>query len=235
MPHFWCWPSFFAWAPDGFGSRGSTDAFGMGDSESYWALGLAIAEGKPYEYGPEHAQVFRTPGYPMLLAPILRVFGDDRRALLLARAEAALLGTLAVAGVWWLTRLLFDDRAAMLAAVLATFYPGAIVLSVLDSQRGAVLSADAAAILVCGLPHGRPEAKATHDSLALAAGLSPALATLMRPSWLLFTPFAAVVGMLLALVQRSFARPLGEGPAVQGRSASRQRANRRRLDPCFAT
>ena len=36
----------------------------------------------------------------------------DLRAVLLARAEAALLGTLAVLGVWWLTRLLFDDRAA---------------------------------------------------------------------------------------------------------------------------
>ena len=75
--------------------------------------------------------MFRTPGYPLLLAPILWLAGDGQNAVLLARAEAALLGTLAVLGVWWLTRLLFDDRAALMAAVLATFYPGAIALSAL--------------------------------------------------------------------------------------------------------
>src|SRR3972149_3292866 len=87
--------------------------FGMGDSESYWTLGLAIAEGKPYECGAQHARVFRTPGYPLLLTPILSLLGDSRSAILLARAEAALLGTLAVAAVWWLTRLLFDQQAAL--------------------------------------------------------------------------------------------------------------------------
>ena len=55
-------------------------------------LAWTIAEGKPYEYGPEHARVFRTPGYPLLLAPILRLAGDGQSAVLLARAEAALLG-----------------------------------------------------------------------------------------------------------------------------------------------
>ncbi len=103
--------------------------FGMGDTVTYWELGLAIARGQPYECTAERAQVFRTPGYPVLLAPILWLAGDGRNAILLARAEAALLCTLAVLGVWWLTRLLFDDRAALLAAILATFYPGAIALA----------------------------------------------------------------------------------------------------------
>jgi hypothetical protein len=44
--------------------------FGMGDSESYWTLGKAIAQGQPYELGENHARVFRTPGYPVMLAPI---------------------------------------------------------------------------------------------------------------------------------------------------------------------
>ncbi len=125
------------------------DRFGLGDTESYWNLAQSIAAGRPYEVGADHAQVFRTPGYPILLAPILWLEGDrstfsadglspnsvlspkngpvpgwsanTRTAVLLARAEAALLGTLAVLALWWLARLLFDDRTAMLAAVLATF------------------------------------------------------------------------------------------------------------------
>ena len=54
-----------------------------------------------------------------------------RAAVMLARAEAALLATLSVLAVWWLARILFDDRAALLAAALATFYPGAIALGAL--------------------------------------------------------------------------------------------------------
>jgi 4-amino-4-deoxy-L-arabinose transferase-like glycosyltransferase len=175
--------------------------FGLGDSASYWALGLAVAEGKPYEHGLEHAQVFRTPGYPILLAPILRVLGDNRRALLLARAEAALLGTLAVAAVWWLTRLLFDDRAALLAAALATFYPGAIVLSVLVLSEAPFCPL---MLLNLGLwiAAWQAQGRGRTIALSLAGGVVAGAATLMRPSWLLFTPFAAVVAVVLTLLQR---------------------------------
>lgn len=107
------------------------DKVAMGDTESYWQIGKAIARGEPYEYGTTHARVFRTPGYPALLAPVFLLTNNRHTALLLARAEAALFGSLAVLGVWGLTRLLFDGRAALLAAMLATFYPGAIVLGVL--------------------------------------------------------------------------------------------------------
>ena len=175
---------------------------------SAWATAKAtgrsasdIAEGRPYEYGPEHARVFRTPGYPLLLAPILRLVGDNQTAVLLARAEAALLGVLAVAGVWWLTRLLFDDRAALLAAALATFYPGAIALSALILSEGPFCPLDVAA--TCPLDRrleARTPAKTT--LLGFCGGLAAGAATLMRPSWLLFTPLAAVVELLLALTMR---------------------------------
>src|ERR1700756_5182335 len=51
------------------------ERFGFGDSESYWALGRAIAEGRPYQYGD--ARVFRTPGYPLVLAPLFWIGGDE--------------------------------------------------------------------------------------------------------------------------------------------------------------
>ncbi len=119
--------------------------FGMGDSESYWKLASAIATGQPYQYGPEHARVFRTPGYPLLLAPIVCLAGDGRDAVLLARAEAALLGTLAVLGVWWLTRLLFDDRAALAGGRSGDVLSGRDRPECVGSQRGPVLPADAPA------------------------------------------------------------------------------------------
>ena len=116
--------------------------------------------------------------------------------MLLARAEAALLGTLAVLGVWWLTRLLFDDRAALLAAALATFYPGASRLSALVLSEAPfcplMLLQLALWILAWRAPSRWPE-----HGPGFCAGLAAGAATLMRPSWLLFTPFAVAVGMLV--------------------------------------
>lgn len=173
--------------------------FGMGDSESYWSLGQTIAEGTPYTYGAEQARVFRTPGYPILLAPIIGLFGEGRDAILWARAEAALFGVLAVLGVWWLTRLLFDDQAGLLAAALATFYPGAIASSVLVLSEAPFCPL---MLLNLGLwiKAWQAKNKGQTAAWAFAAGTTAGLATLMRPSWLLFTPLAIAAGMLIALL-----------------------------------
>src|SRR5437588_12735973 len=101
----------------------SGERFGFGDSDSYWALGRAIAEGKPYQYGD--ARVFRTPGYPLVLAPLFWIGGEEPPAGW-GFAESALLGTAAVGGVYWLARNLFDRRAGLIAAGIAAIYPGAI-------------------------------------------------------------------------------------------------------------
>lgn len=175
--------------------------FGMGDSESYWTLGRAIAQGKPYECGPEHARVFRTPGYPVLLAPILWWLGDNQNAVLAARAEAALLGTLAVAAVWWLARLLFDQRAALLAAALATFYPGAVALGALILSEAPFCPLMLLQLVLWTLAWRAPTRMQT-TLFGFCGGLAAGAATLMRPSWLLFTPMAAVVGMLAAMKRR---------------------------------
>ena len=153
--------------------------FGMGDSESYWRLGQAIAYGQPYEYGESHARVFRTPGYPVLLAPIFWLAGDSPKGVLLARGEAALLGTLAVLGVWWLTRLLFDDRAALLAATLACFYPGAIVSGVLILSEAPFCPLMLLQLAFWTLAWNSPSA-GRRMGWGFAAGLAAAAATLMR-------------------------------------------------------
>ena len=170
----------------------------MGDSDGYFTLGRAIAEGRPYEYGPQQAQIFRTPGYPAILAPVFRLAGGH--AVLAARLENALLGTLAVAGVWWLSRQLFGPRAALLAAALAAFYPESIAASAMvlsDTPFFALM------LLQLGLWTAAWKVGAERSPLfpcvllALAAGLVAGAATLVRPSWLLFTPLAAMAGVLL--------------------------------------
>ena len=169
--------------------------FALGDSESYWQLGRAIAEGRPYVYGQQDAQVFRTPGYPLLLAPIFFLAGDGPGAVLLARAETALFGTLAVLGVWWIALLLFDRQAAWIAALLAAFYPGAIVSSVLVLSEAPFCPLMLLQMALCILAWNAPTSN-RRTAWGFAAGLAAGAATLMRPGWLLFTPLAVAVLMM---------------------------------------
>jgi 4-amino-4-deoxy-L-arabinose transferase-like glycosyltransferase len=160
--------------------------FGFGDSESYWQLGRAIAQGGPYQYGAVEARVFRTPGYPLLLAAVLKIAGPSVPA---ARAMSAVLATLAVGGVYWLGSRLFDTPTGLVAALIAALYPGAVVLG------GLVLSeAPFCAIMVLQLilwtRAGRAADRYGSTFWLFGAGLAAGAATLVRPSWLLFTPFA---------------------------------------------
>jgi 4-amino-4-deoxy-L-arabinose transferase-like glycosyltransferase len=203
------------------------DKFGFGDSDSYWALGRAIARGEPYQYGSPDLQVFRTPGYPLLLAPLFWLGGNDP-PVEWAYALSAVLGTAAVGGVYWLGRMLFDQRTGLVAAAIVTVYPGAIsqgalVLSEAPftlamliqfglwmkavGQASGLRSGATGSASVCatrtrpasGAPAEpvapvqscpREVASISHLGFAASAGVFAAIATLIRPSWLLFTPFA---------------------------------------------
>lgn len=175
------------------------ERFGFGDSDSYWSLGRAIAEGKPYQYGD--ARIFRTPGYPLVLAPLFWLGGSDPPPAW-AFIESALLGTAAVGGVYWLTRTLFDRRAALIAAAIAAVYPGAISQGALVLSEAPFMPLVLAEFALWSMAW-RSESTSRAIWLSLATGLSAGLATLMRPSWLLFTPAAAVLSALVCIVQRS--------------------------------
>jgi len=185
--------------------------FLFGDSQSYWELGRAIAEGRPYEYGDPPARVFRAPGYPLLLAPLF-LLGGGEPPVFWARVQNALVGTVCVAAVWWLGRRLFDERSAWIAAAIAAVYPGAIALSglVLAETPFCLLMLVQLALSAAACQSQTPRAAC---AFAFTAGLAAGAATLMRPSWLLFTPLAGLVGIA---VGRGRARQAAVAGAMLG-------------------
>ena len=169
-------------------------SFGLPDSESYWELGRQLARGGPYEFQSPERRVFRAPGYPLLLAALFSMRSDA--SVFSARVLGALLGSATVAiTVWWAARL-FDRSTALFAGLLSTFYPGGIALSVfiLSEALFCPLMLLELALWTSALTAQRVAVSLT---AAAAAGGIGAAAALTRPSWLLFTPLAAVLGAVL--------------------------------------
>ena len=174
--------------------------FEFGDSETYWVLAEQIAHGKPYQYGSPDARVFRMPGYPVLLAGMLRVFGDDM-PVVYARWLSAIFGTAAVAGVYGLAATLFDKRIALLAAIAAACYPGAIAMSIVVLSEAPFCPLYLAQ-LTAWLKSWQSDDRRRRLLWAALAGVLGGVATLMRPDWLLFVPFAAAIGLWLTRDRR---------------------------------
>ena len=189
--------------------------FAFGDSDAYWTLGRQIARGEPYQYGSPDARVFRMPGYPLLLAGLFKL-ADDEPSVLAGRALGAILGTLAVAGVYGLGRQLFDPTTGLVAAMLAAIYPGAIGASVFILSE-APFCPLLLAQLMAAVASWQSRTRGRAAWLAAASGVLAGLATLVRPSWLLFVPFAVVAGLALcAWSRRDSAFSAGETPTLQG-------------------
>jgi 4-amino-4-deoxy-L-arabinose transferase-like glycosyltransferase len=172
---------------------GPQQRFEFGDSDAYWVLASHIAHGEPFEYGSADARIFRMPGYPILLAPLLWVFGDDM-PVVYARLLSALLGTAAVTALYSVATSVYDRRVGLLAALAAACYPGAVAMSVVVLSEAPFCPLYLAQLAAWVKSWQLGEAR----SLVWAAtsGVLGGLATLMRPDWLLFVPFVAVVGLL---------------------------------------
>jgi 4-amino-4-deoxy-L-arabinose transferase-like glycosyltransferase len=167
-------------------------SFAFGDSEGYWELARTIARGQPYEY--EGMRIFRTPGYPAILAPLF--FVHDQPPILWGRAVSALLSTASVGGVAGLAWLLFDQRTALVAAAIAALYPESVALGVFILSEAPFTPLMVLHLIFWTLAW-RAATGQRSLGFSLAGGVFAGLATLMRPSWLLFVPFAAVIAVAL--------------------------------------
>lgn len=169
--------------------------FGFADSESYWQLAQTISRGEPFQFANDDAKIFRTPGFPLVLSSLFFLLSDDNPSVYWARGLTAVLGTLSVAGVMLLASQLFDHRTALLAGALATVYPESITLGMLVLSESAFcplmlahLAAWIAALRTANRQH--------ELGWAFLGGTMSGAAVLMRPSWLLFLPFASACGWI---------------------------------------
>jgi 4-amino-4-deoxy-L-arabinose transferase-like glycosyltransferase len=175
--------------------------FRFGDSEAYWDMGKGLDQGKPLQYGKvRNFRIFRTPGYPLLLAGLFQVCGDGRDAaheppVLCGRVLSAILGTIAVGGVGMLGYLLFGARTAVIAGVVVALYPEAIALSTFVLSEAPFCPLMVLHLVAWTLAWQAPDMK-QRISWSIAGGVAAGLATLMRPSWLLFLPFAVPMGLV---------------------------------------
>ena len=174
--------------------------FEFPDSASYWELGHDIAAGEPYQVGSPDRRVHRTPGYPLLLAAMFRVVGQEASPTW-ARGLGAALGALTVGAVYWLARQIFGLRVAWLAAAIVSLYPEAIVVSVLPLSDGPFCLWMVLQLAVWRWATNSVSSKSI--ALAIAAGAIGGMATLTRPSWLLFAPLLVALWTLFSRFDRS--------------------------------
>src|SRR5262245_31143591 len=167
--------------------------FAFGDSDGYWELARTITRGQPYEYGPDHLRIFRTPGYPAVLSPLFLL--RDEPPALWGRVISAMLGTAAVGAVAALAWLLFDQRTSLLAAAIVAIYPEAIAAGVFILSEAPFAPLMMLHLILWTLAWRSAESS-RRAGWSIAAGIAAGLATLMRPSWLLFIPFAAVIALI---------------------------------------
>ena len=99
-----------------------------GDAEGYWELAGCIASGRDYAIHTPPRSVLRVPGFPLLLAACIKVFGDNVFA---ARLMLAAVGTACCWLTYCLGRELHMRRTGFWAALFVAVNPLQVGTSVL--------------------------------------------------------------------------------------------------------
>lgn len=179
-----------------------------GDAEGYWQLARKIAAGQPYSFADPPRRVHRMPGFPAVLALSMKLFGESPFA---ARCLLAFVGTAACGSVYLLGRQLFDERVGVIACGLTAFSPvmtGFSVLLLSETLFALMLTLSlwCAAKWLATPTRSASEGVGTSDPRlrfgfvwAGVTGAAIAVATLVRPSWLLAGPALAAAVIALNL------------------------------------
>jgi len=177
-----------------------------GDANGYWELGRKLAAGEDYAIHTPPRYVLRTPGFPLLLAGCISVFGER---VFPATLVLATVGTCCCGLVWALARPLVGPRAALAAVALSAAAPLQIGSSVQVLSEGWFSLWLLVSLLglrpLLQRPAGSGEtAKFSTEprpwfymSRGLLAGSATGAGVLVRPGWILW-PAAAAVCLLLA-------------------------------------
>src|SRR5262245_61217918 len=170
-----------------------------GDADGYWRLARHLVRGEDFSLYEPPRYVMRMPGFSLLLAGGMKIFGER---VLWIRVLLAIAGTAACGLVYCLGRELFDPSIGLMACFLAAISPIFIVFSVLLlSETFFALGLLASLLALVKLMHidvdSASDPSARHRSaLAVGAGLLAGTATLIRPTWFLVAPAFAVIYLL---------------------------------------
>lgn len=171
-----------------------------GDANYYWELGQRIAAGEEYSVFQPPRRVLRTPGFPLLLAASIRIFGNS---VLAASLVMAVVGTGCCWLTWLLARRLFDEITALWAMLIVAVSPLQIgsnvqILSEAWFTFGLLICLLALARLLRQQP-GAPSGR-----IAFANGILTGLTVLIRPGWLLWAGLSSI--LVIVFGQMTYAK-----------------------------
>ncbi len=163
-----------------------------GDANGYWELAQHLAHGEDYAIHSPPRRILRTPGFPLLLAASIRLFGDS---ITVASLVLATVGSLCCLQLFVLTRRLAGTGPAIVALAIAAVSPLQIATSVQILSEGWFTCWVLASLLtlepLLRQAPGHPE---RHPLLqALLAGVAAGIGTLVRPGWILWPVVASIL------------------------------------------
>lgn len=172
-----------------------------GDAEGYWILSEKLLNGQEYSLYDPPRRVMRMPGFPAVLAGLRGLCGEEN--LLGVRCGLAVLGAAGCGLTYWLGVVLGNARIGLISAGLLAISPTQVVFSVMILSESVFGTALVASLIPIAwlLRHARSTITVRHWLAAVLAGVLIAVATYLRPTWLVAGPIAA--GLLLVCGPRS--------------------------------
>ncbi len=173
-----------------------------GDANRYWELAQHIAAGEDYSIFQPPRRVLNTPGFPLLLAACIKVFGSSVFA---ASLVMAVIGTGCCWLTWLLARRLTDETTSLWAMLLVAVSPLQIgsnvqILSETQFTFGLIVCLIALARLL------KQPREASCSRIALTNGILTGLTVLIRPGWLPWTGICA--GIVVLFGQMTFVKKI---------------------------